>query len=599
MTKAEYQEYLKQRAKELNWIPEYAEPSPKVPYNDEELQKQYGMKDQIRQQARNANQSQVPSPPESLGEPLIERNMGSQSQPPPDGQQVLDVPGQPVLGEEAPDEDTEHAFNLGGWLKEMGSSVLSSVDSGLSGLGGWMQKNPALVASIASGLGRYAWDPDVGRGPRGGWSNKRALWNAMGTGVNARLGIEKQRLAEIAKQRGQLHYKNGGFYNIRPTDVGGKPSYSVNELYRAPTKGTSVATGKVEYKPIGDGMQQGQMFNQYGKNQWSPWGEPKPLYEPKKSTDKTIATGKVEYQSIGGGKEQGYMFNRFGNNKYTKWGEPRNRTGAGGTTGPLSSPGKIYQDMNTAKLANDTEQVEFLKNHMLKKLSSSKDVFQAEQSLRKEYVAGSAEYVKTRDAYSRIMAVGQDPSGFGDLALIFNYMKMLDPNSVVRESEFATASNTGSLTQRFIAMFNRMKLGMRLEANQRQELMEATMGLWGTKSMNHSNLLKEHMALANSTQKGLFPNLDPERTYIKYNAPTPQELKEVAANYRARLSGPNIGISREAYLGQPYVKTLTTQVGPADRNQGKNMEVQEGIHKGIYVSELNPVDNQWYWVQHQ
>lgn len=453
---------------------------------------------------------------------------------------------EPVLKEGPSKEDTEHAFNLGGWLKEMGSSVLGSVDSGLSGLGDWMQKNPALVSSIAMGLGRYAWDPDVGRGPMGGWSNKRALWNSLGTAWNARAGFEN-----LANPRGQLMYKDGGFYNVRPTNIGGRPSYSVNQLYQTPT-------------------------------------------------NKTVATGKVEYQSTGDGMEQGYMFNQPGKPPgFSKWGEPRKIKGAGGTTGPLSGAGKIYSDMTVAKKAGDEDQVAFLKNEMLKKLSSSKDVFGAEQSLRKEYIAGSAEYVKTRDAYSRIMAVGQDPSGFGDLALIFNYMKMLDPNSVVRESEFATASNTGSLSQRFIALFNRMKLGMRLEANQRQELMEATMGLWGTKKSNHDNLLREHIALAKSTQKGLFPNLNPERTYVKYAEPTVQDLKRIAGDYRAMLSGPNIAITREAYERQPYVLAIKKDKGPADKNQGKKMQIKDGTHKGIYVSEFNPTDQLWYWVQHQ
>lgn len=42
-------------------------------------------------------------------------------------------------------------------------------------------------------------------------------------------------------------------------------------------------------------------------------------------------------------------------------------------------------------------------------------------------------------AFGRIQEVGNDQTAAGDLALIFNYMKMLDPRSVVRESEFRSA----------------------------------------------------------------------------------------------------------------------------------------------------------------
>lgn len=44
-------------------------------------------------------------------------------------------------------------------------------------------------------------------------------------------------------------------------------------------------------------------------------------------------------------------------------------------------------------------------------------------------------------AIGRIYSSVERPSAAGDLALIFNYMKILDPGSVVRESEFQVAEN--------------------------------------------------------------------------------------------------------------------------------------------------------------
>jgi len=49
------------------------------------------------------------------------------------------------------------------------------------------------------------------------------------------------------------------------------------------------------------------------------------------------------------------------------------------------------------------------------------------------------DFRKVGDAFNRILAVSKTPSAAGDLALIFNFMKILDPGSVVRESEFRTA----------------------------------------------------------------------------------------------------------------------------------------------------------------
>lgn len=63
--------------------------------------------------------------------------------------------------------------------------------------------------------------------------------------------------------------------------------------------------------------------------------------------------------------------------------------------------------------------------------------------IRKEFaglpeVKGFQEQV---NAYGRIISSAEDPSAAGDLALIFNFMKLLDPGSVVRESEFRTAQD--------------------------------------------------------------------------------------------------------------------------------------------------------------
>src|SRR3990172_3435846 len=55
--------------------------------------------------------------------------------------------------------------------------------------------------------------------------------------------------------------------------------------------------------------------------------------------------------------------------------------------------------------------------------------FDAEQSLRKEFTAQSKVFIDVRDSFARIEASSQNPSAAGDLSLIFNYMKMLDPAS--------------------------------------------------------------------------------------------------------------------------------------------------------------------------
>ena len=92
-----------------------------------------------------------------------------------------------------------------------------------------------------------------------------------------------------------------------------------------------------------------------------------------------------------------------------------------------------------------------------------------EQKIRAEFIKGADEFVKVRDAYGRVQASAKDPSAAGDLALIFSYMKILDPGSVVREQEFANAQNAAGVPDQVRNMYNKVLRGERLAPNQRND----------------------------------------------------------------------------------------------------------------------------------
>lgn len=91
--------------------------------------------------------------------------------------------------------------------------------------------------------------------------------------------------------------------------------------------------------------------------------------------------------------------------------------------------------------------------------------------LRKEFNA--QEPVKTfggiKSAYGKIAAALKNPSAAGDLSAIFAYMKILDPSSAVRESEFANAQNAAGVPEKIRNQFNRMLNGERLSDSQRRD----------------------------------------------------------------------------------------------------------------------------------
>lgn len=85
----------------------------------------------------------------------------------------------------------------------------------------------------------------------------------------------------------------------------------------------------------------------------------------------------------------------------------------------------------------------------------------------KEVVA----FRETDNAYRTMATTVNDPTPEGDIALIFSFMKVLDPTSTVREGEFATAGNSGSAFERAGVLYNRVLNGQRLNPRQRQSFL--------------------------------------------------------------------------------------------------------------------------------
>lgn len=102
--------------------------------------------------------------------------------------------------------------------------------------------------------------------------------------------------------------------------------------------------------------------------------------------------------------------------------------------------------------------------------------------LADDYERASKTFFEVRDSYNRVQSSAQNPSAAGDLALIFNYMKMLDPGSVVREGEFATAQNAGGVPDRIVAQYNKVISGERLSGNQRGDFVDRAKRLFDTAS---------------------------------------------------------------------------------------------------------------------
>ena len=106
---------------------------------------------------------------------------------------------------------------------------------------------------------------------------------------------------------------------------------------------------------------------------------------------------------------------------------------------------------------------------------TAKDIAKYTNELADDFRTENKEFESAFTSYRKVAnaATKTDPTGADDIALIFGFMKVLDPNSVVREGEFATAQNSGSVPQSILAVYNQVLSGQRLTTDQRTNFLNA------------------------------------------------------------------------------------------------------------------------------
>lgn len=128
-----------------------------------------------------------------------------------------------------------------------------------------------------------------------------------------------------------------------------------------------------------------------------------------------------------------------------------------------------------------------------------------EKDLRKELLGqkSAKEMQEVAAAYQKVQSSVQNVSPAGDLSIIFNYMKMLDPGSVVREGEFATAQNATGVPDRVRNYYNRMIKGERLNPAQRSDFLAQAKNQYNAQLQAYSDFSSNYIRLAR--EKGLKP----------------------------------------------------------------------------------------------
>lgn len=166
---------------------------------------------------------------------------------------------------------------------------------------------------------------------------------------------------------------------------------------------------------------------------------------------------------------------------------------------PFSLMNMNYRQQRDA--LEDTRKTESEKKSADLKLRDDETSFRKEYEASpvvKDFNAANTGIKKIREA---IQAPEQD--GFNDMSLVFNFMKVLDPGSVVREGEYATAMKNASLLESMGVRLNRVMSGQQLSPDQRQRLAAAAERQFNSNKSTYQNYKAEKSEIAKKS--GLDP----------------------------------------------------------------------------------------------
>lgn len=97
-------------------------------------------------------------------------------------------------------------------------------------------------------------------------------------------------------------------------------------------------------------------------------------------------------------------------------------------------------------------------------------------------------YREAYEGYERLMRALDVSSGVSDIAVIFSFMKSLDPRSVVREGEFQVAANAGGLWDRLTVLQKKVEEGRFLSDDVRADIQAVATALMESYAGSYSDL---------------------------------------------------------------------------------------------------------------
>ena len=152
-----------------------------------------------------------------------------------------------------------------------------------------------------------------------------------------------------------------------------------------------------------------------------------------------------------------------------------------------------------------------------KQAQSKQDIFKQEQDIRKDYINTPEvkAFNEMKTSFGQINAGLNSKSAAGDLTAATKFMKLLDPGSVVRESELYLAMNATGLIDRIANYKARLENGEVLNPKQREDFRNVANQLFKAAENTKLNYDKQYEDIAISN------NLNPAKIIVNYKTSKP------------------------------------------------------------------------------
>jgi hypothetical protein len=199
---------------------------------------------------------------------------------------------------------------------------------------------------------------------------------------------------------------------------------------------------------------------------------------------------------------------------------------ASGVSGSLKNMNPMLQPLVDTLIANapnmSAAEIQSAAMDIRKKNTDFK--VSTETELRKEYSAlpEIKEFTTVETAFKQINSALSNPSAANDLAAATKFMKLLDPGSVVRESELGMAMNATGAIDRVQNYFQKLQNGQVLNPEQRADFKRAAQLAFNAAQDTRDRTSSRYVDLANSY------NVDANNVVLKgKGTPKPVEKQPI------------------------------------------------------------------------